>query len=98
MRSLGRWMSRWGALLALALVMASQAAEAQKAAKPRVVLLDFEGDRRGAVRTQLENALKKNKQIQLVTLKQYTGAAAKVGLKGAAARSTEAVAQVAPGL
>lgn len=91
-------MSRWGALLALALVMASQVAEAQKAAKPRVVVLDFEGDRRGAVRTQLENALKKNKQIQLVTLKQYTGAAAKSGLKGAAARSTEGVAQVAPGL
>ena len=37
-------------VLALALVLASQVAVAQKAAKPRVVLLDFEGDRRDAVR------------------------------------------------
>ena len=91
-------MSRWGAVCALALVLASQVAVAQKAAKPRVLLLEFEGDRRNAVRTQLENALKKNKQIALVPLKQYTSAAAKAGLKGAEARSAEAVAQVAPGL
>lgn len=91
-------MSRWGAVWALALVLASQVAVAQKAAKPRVLLLEFEGDRRNAVRTQLENALKKNKQIALVPLKQYTGAAAKAGLKGAQARSADAVAQVAPGL
>jgi hypothetical protein len=98
MMFLGRWMSRWGALLALALVLASQVAEAQKATKPRVVLLDFEGDRRDAVRTQLENALKKNKQLELVPLKQYTSAAGKAGVKGAASRSPEGVAQVAPGL
>lgn len=98
MTCLGRWTSRWGALLALALVLASQVAEAQQATKPRVVLFGFEGDRRDVVRTQLENALKKNKQLELVPLKQYTSAAGKAGLKGAASRSPEGVAQVAPGL
>jgi hypothetical protein len=91
-------MSRWGALHALALVLASQVAVAQQATKPRVVLLDFEGDRRDTVRSQLENALKKNKQLELVSSKQYASAAGKAGLKGAASRSPEGVAQVAPGL
>ncbi|HYI00793.1 hypothetical protein [Hyalangium sp.] len=91
-------MSRWGVLLALPLVLTAQVALAQKATQPRVVLLDFEGDRRDAVRTQLENALKKNKQVEVVPLKQYTSAASKAGLKGAASRSPEGVAQVAAGL
>ncbi|WP_224241155.1 hypothetical protein [Hyalangium gracile] len=91
-------MSRWGALLALALALTSQVALAQKASKPRVVVLDFEGDRRGALRTQVESGLKKGKQVELVPLKRYMSAAGKVGLKGAAARMPEGVAQVAPGL
>ncbi|MFL5347387.1 MAG: hypothetical protein ACJ8AT_21595 [Hyalangium sp.] len=91
-------MSRWGALLALGLALASQVALAQKATKPRVVVLDFEGDRRDALRGQVESGLKKNKQVQLVPLKKYTSAAAKAGLKGAAALTAEAVAQVASGL
>jgi outer membrane biosynthesis protein TonB len=97
MMALGQWMKRWGALLT-ALVLASQVALAQKATVPRVAVLDFEGDRRGALRTQLEAGLKKNKQVELVALKQYMAAAGKAGLKGAAARAPEGVAQVAPGL
>jgi hypothetical protein len=98
MMSLGQWMSRWGSLLALGLVLASQAALAQKETKPRVVVLDFEGDRRDALRNQVESGLKKNKQVQLVQLKKYMSAASKAGLKGAAAQAPEAVAQLAPGL
>jgi hypothetical protein len=98
MMPLAQRMSRWGALLALALVLASQVALAQKTTKPRVVVLDFEGDRRGTLRGQVESGLKKNKQVQLVPLKTYTSAASKAGLKGAAARAPEGVAQVAPGL
>src|SRR5262245_40557405 len=97
MKASGRWMSRWGVQLALAMVLASQAAWAQ-AARPRVVLLEFEGDRRDAVRTQLENALNKNKQVELVALRQYTNTAKKAGLKGPAPLTPEGVAQVAPRL
>ncbi|MDY7227983.1 hypothetical protein [Hyalangium rubrum] len=95
-------MSGWGAILALALVLASQVAMAQKrnakAKPPRVVVLDFEGDRRGALRTQVEAALKKTKQVELVPLKRYTAAAGKAGVRGAEMRSSEGVASVAPGL
>lgn len=91
-------MSRWGEVLALALVLASQVALAQKADKPRVVVLDFEGDRRDALRNQVEAGLKKGKQVELVPLKKYMSAAAKLNLKGAAVRIPEGVMQVAPGL
>ncbi|WP_224366450.1 hypothetical protein [Hyalangium versicolor] len=91
-------MSRWGAVLALALVLTSHAALAQKAAKPRVVVLDFEGDKRGALRNQVETGLKKGKQVEVVPLKKYTAAASKAGLKGAAAQTADGIAQVAPGL
>lgn len=91
-------MNQWGALLALTLALASQVAWAQKAAKPRVVVLDFEGDRRGALRKQVENALEKTRQVEVIPLKRYTAAAGKAGLKGAAVRAPEGVAKVAPGL
>jgi hypothetical protein len=91
-------MSRWGALIALALALCSQAALAQKATKPRVVVLEVQGDRRDKLRAQLEAALKKTKQVQIVTLRQYEAAAGKEGLKGAEARTSEAVGRLAPGL
>jgi hypothetical protein len=91
-------MTRWSALGALALVLTAQVALAQKAPKARVVVLDFEDDRRDAVRGQLENALGKNKQIELVPLKQYVSAANKARLRGNASRSPEGVAKIAPEL
>ncbi|MDC0707854.1 hypothetical protein POL68_05175 [Stigmatella sp. ncwal1] len=97
-----RWMSGWGVLLALVLVMISQAALAQKKparpAKSRVVVLDFDGDRRDVLRKQVETALKKGGQVQLISFKQYTAAATKAKLRGANARTPEAVALLAPGL
>jgi hypothetical protein len=91
-------MSRWSALFALALALCSQGAPAQQATKPRVVILEFEGDRRDKLRTQLEAALTRTQQVELVPLKQYTSAAGKEGLKGARARTPEAVGRVAPGI
>lgn len=89
-------MTRWSALCALALVLTAQAALAQRVPKVRVVVLDFEDDRRDAVRGQLESAIKKNKQLELVPLKQYVTAANKARLRGSTSRSPEGVAQVAP--
>ncbi len=91
-------MSGWSALCALALALSAQAALAQKAPKTRVVVLDFEDDRRDAVRGQLENALGKNKQLELVPLKQYVTAASKARLRGNASRTPEGVARIAPEL
>ncbi|HVG60045.1 MAG TPA: hypothetical protein VNA24_15920, partial [Hyalangium sp.] len=89
-------MIRCSALCALALVLTAQVALAQKVPKARVAVLDFDDDRRDAVRGQLENALEKNKQLELVPLKQYVTAANKARLRGAASRSPEGVAQIAP--
>lgn len=84
-------------MLALVLVLGSQGALAQKrATKPRVVVLDFEGDKRDTLRNQLEAALKKTKQVELVTPKRYLSAAGQAGLKPAEALRPEGMAQVAP--
>jgi hypothetical protein len=92
-------MSRWSGVLALVLVLASQGALAQKrAAKPRVVVLEFEGDRRDTLRNQVEAALKKTKQVELVTAKRYLNAAGQAGVKSGAAQTPEGIAQVAPTL
>jgi hypothetical protein len=99
MKSSGQWMSRWSSVLALLLVLLSQGALAQKrGAKPRVVVLDFESDRRDTLRNQVEAALKKTKQVELVTLKRYLAVAGQAGLKGGEARTPEGIAQVAPTL
>ncbi|HEX8701126.1 MAG TPA: hypothetical protein VF815_19935 [Myxococcaceae bacterium] len=92
-------MSRWSFVLALVLVLASQGAMAQKrATKPRVVVLDFDGDRRDSLRKQVEAALKKTKQVELVTPKRYLSVAGQAGLKAGAAQTPEGIAQVAPTL
>jgi len=92
-------MSRWSGVLALVLVLGSQAALAQKrATKPRVVVLDFEGDRRDRLRDQVEAALKKTKQVELVTARRYLSVAGQAGVKAAEARTAEGIAQVAPTL
>lgn len=117
MFSSARWVSRWGAVLALAVVLTAQVSQAQKkpapavkksatarkpsASKPvarKVVVLDFEGDRKGRVRTQVESALRKVRAVQVVPLKQFTAAAAKERLRGAAAREPGALPVVAPRL
>jgi hypothetical protein len=99
MKSSGQWMSRWSGVLALVLVLGSQAALAQKrATTPRVVVLDFEGDRRDALRTQVEAALKKTKQVELVTPKRYLSVAGQAGMKAGEAQAPEGIAQVAPTL
>ena len=94
--SSGQRKIRCSALCALALVLTAQVALAQKVPRSRVVVVDFDDDRRDAVRGQLENALAKNKQLELVPLKQYVSAANKARLRGAASRSPEGVAQIAP--
>jgi hypothetical protein len=73
-------------------------AAAKKQAPRKVVVLDFEGDRRGKVRSQVESALRKSREVKLVPLKQYTAAAAKERLRGAAAREPSAVRTLAPRL
>ncbi len=118
MLSSARWVSRWGAVLALAVVLTAQVSQAQKkpapavkksatarkqaapkpVARDKVVVLDFEDDRKGRVRTQVESALRKTRAVQIVPLKQFTAAAGKERLRGAAARSPEALPVVAPRL
>jgi hypothetical protein len=75
-------------LVALALC-ASQAAFAQK-----VVVLEFEGDKGGKLRTQVETALKKAKVVDVVPIKSWKDAAAKKKLKGAQAMTPSAVARI----
>jgi len=118
MLSSARWVSRWGAVLALAVVLNAQVSLAQKkpaptvkksaparnqpapapVARDKVVVLDFEGDRKGRVRTQVESALRKSRAVQVVPLKQFTAAASKERLRGAAARMPGALPVVAPRL
>ncbi len=88
-------MRRWALALALALALTAQVALAQKpVTKPRVVVLDFEGDRRGALRDQVEAALK-TQQVELVPLPQYTAAAQRAGARGTEALTPKVVARVA---
>lgn len=82
--------SAWVGLLVL---LAADLAQAQ-----RVVVLDIDDDRGGRLRGQVEAALKKAKEVEVVSLSAFREAAAKKKLKGAAAVSAEALPKVAPQL
>ncbi|WP_240360188.1 hypothetical protein [Pyxidicoccus caerfyrddinensis] len=66
--------------------------------RQRVVVLDLEGDSRGRVRAQLDAALRRTRQVSVVSLKQYAATAKKSGLRGAEASSEAALVKVAPRL
>jgi hypothetical protein len=80
---------RWGVFLALGVLFGAQIASAQT-----VVILEFSGDKRDQVRTQLEATLKK-KKLTLVPIAKYKAAAAKKKLRGDRAMTPQAVAKVA---
>lgn len=71
---------------------------ANRAAQQRVVVLSLEGDPRGRVRTPLEAALRRTRQVKVVPLKQYAVTARKAGERGANLFSEASLAKVAPRL
>ncbi|AGC45138.1 hypothetical protein MYSTI_03832 [Myxococcus stipitatus DSM 14675] len=71
-------------------------AVAPKEESPRVVVLTVEGDRGGKVRTQLESALRRDKQVKVASLKQYATLGKKSGLKGSVLFTDGPLASVAP--
>lgn len=77
-------------LVALFLCVAAQTAFAQK-----VVILEFDGDKGGKLRAQVEAALKKAKTVEVVPIKAWKDAAAKKKLKGAQAMTPSAVGRLA---
>ncbi len=83
-----RTRTAWAAF-ALGLLLMGQAAHAQ-----RVVVLELSGDKRGRLRAQIENALKRAKVVQVVSLKEYKAAATKRKVRGAAAMRPSGVAKV----
>jgi hypothetical protein len=81
--------SRYGRLLAFALLWLSGGAWAQ-----RVVVLEVEGDRGNHLREQVESALKKAGAVEILSIRRYKEGASKKHLKGARAMTPSAVAQV----
>ncbi|MFZ5468373.1 MAG: hypothetical protein ACOZIN_02950 [Myxococcota bacterium] len=77
--------------MALGWVLAGQAAYAQ-----RVVVLELSGDRGDRLRSQIEGALKKAGQVELVSIKSYKNTAAKRKLRGAQAMTPAGVSRVGP--
>lgn len=61
----------------------------------RVVILEIEGDRNNKLRNQVEAALKKADEVEVVPLDKYKSAAAKKKLKGAAAMTPAGLSRVA---
>src|SRR5688572_8803047 len=78
--------------LALALLVASPVLA------QRVVILEIEGDKGGKLRNQVENALKKDDSVEIVSIDKYKAAAAKKKLKGPAAMTPAGLSRVAKGL
>ncbi|MBI3183916.1 MAG: hypothetical protein HYZ28_17400 [Myxococcales bacterium] len=76
-------------MLAAAALLWAQSAPAQ-----RVVVLEFAGDPKGKLRAQVEAALGRAREVELVPLKQYKSAAAKKKIRGAAAMTPPAVAKL----
>ncbi|MHB8873430.1 MAG: hypothetical protein ACYC8T_07055 [Myxococcaceae bacterium] len=83
-----RWVGPAGLALLLALPAFAQ----------KVVVLDFEGDRREKLRSQVEGALKKAEVVDVLPLARYKEAAARRKLKGASAMTPAAVGKLARGL
>ncbi len=78
-----------GTLFGLAVLLLCEVAWAQK-----VVVLEFEGDRRNRVRLQVVRELLKDGGVELAAVDDFERLAAKKGLKGKRAMTTEAVAAV----
>jgi len=71
------------------LVLAAETARAEN-----VVVLEFSGDTRGRLRGQVERALKRLDQVEVVPLARYKAETARLKLRGAKAMTPEAVARV----
>lgn len=85
-----RFAFTWMAVLAL---FVSNVAYAQQ-----VLVLDFKGDKRDRVRTQIVRELAKVKSVKVVGMKTYRQRAAAAGFRGADAESAAAIAAVSPEL
>jgi outer membrane biosynthesis protein TonB len=79
-------MCRWGVALALAVLLTSQIALAE-----RVAVSTLEGDKNYRLRGQVTAALRKTRKVQVLPPAAYGMAAAKLRLRGPAAVSPEAV-------
>ncbi|WP_375765363.1 hypothetical protein NR798_27000 [Archangium gephyra] len=93
MMASGRWLSRWGAVLALALMLTSQAARAE-----RVAVSALEGDKNNKLRAQVTGLLRKTRQVQVLPPAAWAMAAAKQKLRGPASVDRRVVARLAPTL
>ncbi|WNG47946.1 hypothetical protein F0U60_30250 [Archangium minus] len=94
MKASGRWMCRWGgAALALALMLTSQVALAE-----RVAVSTLEGDKSYRLRAQVTAALRKTRKVQVAPPAAWGMAAGKLGLKGPAMVGPEAMSRLAPKL
>lgn len=76
-------------LFGLAALLVSDVASAQ-----RVVILEFEGDRRDRVRTQIVRELIAANEVELVPIKEFKQIAAEKGFRGSRAMTSDAVAEV----
>lgn len=81
------------ALLGLTFALLSASAWAQK-----VVILEFDGDDRHKLRAQVEAAVKKGGDVELLSIAKYKEAAAKRKLKGGQAMTPAAVARLSKDL
>lgn len=93
MMASGRWLSRWGVVLALALMLTSQAARAE-----RVAVSAIEGDKNHKLRAQVTGLLRKTRKVKVLPPSAWATAAAKQRLRGPASVDPRVVARLAPKL
>ena len=93
MMASGRWLSRWGVVLALALMLTSQAARAE-----RVAVSALEGDKNNKLRAQVTGLLRKTRKVKVLPPAAWAMAAAKQKLRGPASVDPRVVARLAPKL
>jgi hypothetical protein len=91
MMASGRWLSRWGVVLALALMLTSQAARAE-----RVAVSAIEGDKNNKLRAQVTGLLRKTRKVKVLPPSAWATAAVKQRLRGPASVDRRAVARLAP--
>ncbi|MGA9521576.1 MAG: hypothetical protein WBV82_08940 [Myxococcaceae bacterium] len=82
-----------GTLFGLALLLFCEVAWAQK-----VVVLEFDGDRKGRVRSQIVREILRDGRLEVAAIADYKRSAAKAGFKGKRAMTEEAFAAVAEDL
>ncbi|REG37543.1 hypothetical protein ATI61_101529 [Archangium gephyra] len=93
MMASGRWLSRWGVVLALALMLTSQSARAE-----RVAVSALEGDKNNKLRAQVTGLLRKTRKVKVLPPAAWAMAAAKQKLRGPASVDPRVVARLAPKL